>query len=320
MMSNYCIACNQPAETKVEAVNWGFASVSVSTYSYYRCPNCGSLFRADNDIDYDLIYNDEYGNYEETLKKTVYGNKFSKKIRNLRNAYAYMNKHRVVGGVINRLKPAFIPLPARFMKKISEGAKLLDVGCRYGIVDYMLKDVGANVSGIEPYLDKDIEYDNGLVIKKLFIDEVDDKYDIILYDNVFEHLETPVNDLRAAAERLRHDGSIVLVFPGYGTMTKLYGEYSYIIQPPQHVCLYTEKGVNEVAKASGLKVVDISRTSILQWYLKSYWIQHRLGLTTGHYTIRELEKRIPHDELSIIKERIKSSTEGDLFTVELKVI
>lgn len=68
-----------------------------------------------------------------------------------------------------------------------------------------------NVDGIEPFLEYDIEYENGLVIKKAFLADVKKKYDIIFYDNVFEHLESPASDMMIAKSKLNMDGKIVCI-------------------------------------------------------------------------------------------------------------
>jgi hypothetical protein len=172
-----------------------------------------------------------------------------------------------------------------------------------------------NVDGIEPFLEYDIEYENGLVIKKAFLADVKKKYDIIFYDNVFEHLESPASDMMIAKSKLNMDGKIVCIFPGYGDMTRKFCGNSYIIQPPQHVALYTEQGIRRIAERAELKVIEIKKTSIYEWYLKSYWIEKGLMLTGKYYRIPELEKKVHRKALSEIKKSIEKNKDGDFYTV-----
>lgn len=316
MKRNKCPACGKAGSRTIEAINWEYVGKGEETYTYLVCDSCGTLFREETDIDYSQIYNGEYGSYEPISQLE---NKYIKrKIRKIRNSYVYLNKHKIVGKMINSILPAGkVSLPDKYLKQLAEEKTLLDVGCRYGHMVYKLYEAGANVHGIEPFLDKDIHYKNGLTIKKSYIKDVQEKYDIIFYDNVFEHLETPVEDLRAAGDKLKNRGVIVMVFPGYGDLTKIFKENSYIIQPPQHVALYTEQGVENVARQAGLQINYIEKLPVLEWYLKSYWLKNKIGLSGKSYAHEELENMIPYDQMKKIEEMISNSIEGDFYTVEL---
>ena len=99
-----------------------------------------------------------------------------------------------------------------------EKGNILDVGSSFGWFLHAAHEKGWNVTGLEPSkvsiseMKKEYDYD---VINASAEDlnKVKDKYDIITFWNVLEHIKDPSKTLAECNNKLRNDGIIVIVVP-----------------------------------------------------------------------------------------------------------
>jgi 2-polyprenyl-3-methyl-5-hydroxy-6-metoxy-1,4-benzoquinol methylase len=112
--------------------------------------------------------------------------------------------------ILRRLE-AFVPLP---------GARVLDVGCAYGWFLRSAAVRGAVAVGIEPDLGVAAAARRGeaAVIAGYFPDclRAQAQFDVIIFNDVFEHLADPAAILEACRERLAPGGRLVLNVPDSG--------------------------------------------------------------------------------------------------------
>jgi len=97
------------------------------------------------------------------------------------------------------------------------GQRLLEVGSAKGWFLQAAKSRGAIVSGIEPVSsDAEVARSSGLDIEEgLFPDYPTDPgpYDLIVFNDVFEHIPNPAEAAKAAADLLGRDGLLVINIP-----------------------------------------------------------------------------------------------------------
>lgn len=294
--------------------NYGFAK----KYVYKKCTDCGCLYREETNINYDKLYdNDNYTVFAKVNSNIVPSIK--DKMVKIRDSYVFMGKNKIIGGVLNCFHPSRYAYLSEYKNMLKAGASFLDVGCGRGKMVYELKEVGANVHGTEPYLDSEINYPNGLHIQKRFITDIHEKYDIVFYDNVFEHLDFPLNDLVAVKKVLNTGGICGLVFPGIGEMFEEYKENAYTIQAPQHSCLHTDKSISILAKEAGLAIKNIKRQPIEIWYTKSYLLSKGISFKDNE-NYDELKRKISRADFDILIDKIKKAAKkgtGDFYHVML---
>jgi len=100
--------------------------------------------------------------------------------------------------------------------QLTRKIRIVDVGCGTGFLLYFLKEAGfENVMGVEPNIEKDIEYSNGLTIKKAWIHELDEEQDVVMFHHSFEHLPNPIETLERVY-RLLPDSSSSGLFRSLG--------------------------------------------------------------------------------------------------------
>lgn len=319
-----CPACDCRESTNILMVeDWEFNSGK--KYNYCRCGKCGSLFREIKSINNIEIYDsNSYSTLTRKISEQKLRSNFLGKFREMlikhRNDYVFFNKSHIVGRILSMFYPVMHSYLHEYCDLFAKGARILDVGSGTGKLAYELKMGGVDVHAIEPYLKENIYYKNGLVVEKKFIDEVTDKYDIVFMNNVFEHLENPRYILTNIYNILNDYGVCGIVIPGYGNMTKQYQENSYIIQAPQHVCLYTPEGIKELAKDIGFSVIRIERKAKIEWYIKSYMLEKGIQFDESMGK-RELFAHLNSKEKKLIKRQYRSiinRMNGDWYHIILK--
>ena len=71
-----------------------------------------------------------------------------------------------------------------------------EIGCGYGNNRLFFKNIGKEVYGVEPSKTSvKIAIDNQINIKQGFVNDLENKYDLIILKHVFEHLYDPLKDL-----------------------------------------------------------------------------------------------------------------------------
>lgn len=97
-----------------------------------------------------------------------------------------------------------------------DGLTCLEVGCAEGWFIEEMHEVGARMSAIEPSAQAAELQKRGLDVIQGFFPEVlpdDAKFDLIVFNDVFEHLPDPVTALKRCERHLNDDGILLLNLP-----------------------------------------------------------------------------------------------------------
>ena len=154
--------------------------------------------------------------------------------------------------------------------------RVLDVGCATGYLARALVERGCVVSGVEsdeqaaeearPHLERLVLGD----IEKLDVAEAfgDERFDVIVFGDVLEHLQDPLAALRGARKVLAPGGSVVASIPniahGSVRLALLAGRFDY--QPlglldSTHIRFFTRSSVEDLFREAGMVPIDVRRTT-----------------------------------------------------------
>jgi 2-polyprenyl-3-methyl-5-hydroxy-6-metoxy-1,4-benzoquinol methylase len=201
-------------------------------------------------------------------------------------------------------------------------SSILDVGCGVGAYIDDLAGAGfQNVRGIDPFLDQDIVTSNGVSIRKLFLEQVEGSFDIILSHHSFEHVPRPLQTLVQMRELLRPGGCCLITVPVVEDLYREFGPDSYIIQAPQHCSLQSIEGMKILANRAGLSVSRVVRdaTTTANWYKYSkLW---KLDIVPDEKN-RSLDSYLEPDDLAEIRQledKLNTANKGDNVTFVLRV-
>jgi SAM-dependent methyltransferase len=139
-----------------------------------------------------------------------------------------------------------IEMPNMRHLQLSSTTRILDVGCGTGTIPYVLYNAGfKEIIGLEPFIQDDIRYANGLTIKKGWLtDYEDDLFDLIMFHHSFEHVSAPHEYLEAAHRLLKPNGRLLIRIPTVSSFAfQHYLENWVQLDAPRHAMLYSGKGM-----------------------------------------------------------------------------
>ncbi|KKQ53545.1 MAG: Methyltransferase type 11 [Parcubacteria group bacterium GW2011_GWD2_38_11] len=153
-------------------------------------------------------------------------------------------------------------------EEIGKGKKVLDIGCNKG---YLKKISNENIFFGIDYDNVDLEVaKNEHGYEKVFqLDlnefekfKIDEKFDVIIFADVLEHLVYPEKVLRYFVKNfLNEDGRVLISLPNVANFTTriglLFGNFNYIesgILDRTHLHLYTLKTARQLIEMCGLKI------------------------------------------------------------------
>lgn len=180
------------------------------------------------------------------------------------------------------------------------GKTLVDLGCGDGVwsiligrdfacslvgVDYnelRLSRYSANVPGAEARLGScyEIPLDDGAA-------------DIVLFNQVLEHLEQPAKALSEIRRVLSPTGRLIISVPNEGTWLKQRIQYRYIepryLKTTDHVQFFTAKSLGSLLEACGF---EVERLDLMGFYFPHNGISRRLSARRPIYQLGLLLARL----------------------------
>jgi 2-polyprenyl-3-methyl-5-hydroxy-6-metoxy-1,4-benzoquinol methylase len=172
-----------------------------------------------------------------------------------------------------------------FLMNNSSQLKILDVGCGYGM---LLSELSTKYKNIDLFgIEKSKE-----AIKKipsfvhLFTADIEDhddvlnklnkeKFDLIIFSDVLEHLYDPVNTLNFYSKFIKKNGAIVVTVPNigniYSRISLFFGFFNYSetgVMDKTHIRFFTKKTLSKLAISANLKIIKSDYDSIIiRWFV-----------------------------------------------------
>lgn len=242
------------------------------------CPICGS----DNVVETYRLYDDRYG-YEDDFQAC--------KCKACQHIFI---KHDFTGEDIERLYTEYYPRKELDVEQVkplaeatglkswlagslakasywsAENVKLLDIGCGMGESLLYHKNRGCEVQGTET--DNNVS----LVAKhfdlKIHIGDfnkdnyVTGSFDVVIMEQVIEHLLDPHKTLVDIAGVMKSDGSLIVSTPnacGWGM--RLFGKKWINWHTPYHLHIFSSTSMRALAKTAGMKIVESHQVTASDW-------------------------------------------------------
>jgi 2-polyprenyl-3-methyl-5-hydroxy-6-metoxy-1,4-benzoquinol methylase len=193
---------------------------------------------------------------------------------------ANLNKFRNQAEIV----ASHLPLP---------GAKVLDIGCGGGLFLSLLKDKGAQVTGIE-LSDSRAEYartKHGLEIYKIPIEGdfwqkgYARAFDAVTLWDVIEHINYPFQALQCAANVLKPGGFLLIDTPCRDSLYHRFGEFTYRLSRGRyptflnamysshlfgHKQIFSTTEMKQLFETVGLQVIDLHKFHELSFPYEFY--------------------------------------------------
>jgi SAM-dependent methyltransferase len=232
------------------------------TFEYRRCPACGVLWQPRPPADLSPYYPPAYHSVQQQPGTA----RALSPVHNLLHAQLAANRlfgGHVVGATIGRLVGPAISLDVTAVQWLVRQAGLrsfddpiLDAGS--GPVPerlVRLRRAGfRRLLGIDPWIARDSSYE-GIPVRKLQLNDVEGRYGLIMFHHSFEHVRDPRGALRAAVERLRPGGTILIRTPIMGSwFWQEYGVDWWELDAPRHVFVHSIESLRRLGGELGLEL------------------------------------------------------------------
>lgn len=223
-------------------------------FEYMECGNCKCLQIINIPVKIENYYPKNYYSFKEP--------KFSARLTPLRYFIKkqmtkyYISNFSFLGFLIS----FFYSHPFPWIKRnlIDFDSKILDVGCGNGKLLLSMQRSGfKNLTGIDPYIDNDYQYNNVNIYKKNIYD-MNEKYDLIMLNHSFEHMEEPQKVMLKLKDIISDNGNILIRIPLANSYAwRKYRTFWLHLDAPRHYYLHTITSMEILTKNSNLKINDI---------------------------------------------------------------
>ncbi|MHB8163115.1 MAG: class I SAM-dependent methyltransferase [Methanoregula sp.] len=266
-MGVICKICNNSERNKIFEIKemmFGFAE----SFVYFECGECGCLQILEIQKDMNRYYPNIYYSFRSNKNKCV-----KLFLIKARDQYSLFNRN-----LLGKIVAHWFPNPVlQNFKHLNPHVdwNILDVGCGQGHLLNSLKNLGfKNLYGIDPFISQDINKDNLKIWKKTIFDDYSElKFDFIMFNHSFEHMDNHMGILKRVGKLLKNNGVCMIILPIKSDyIWNNYGVNWVQIDAPRHFYLHTMKSMEHLFKKSGMVVSDIvfNSTSFQFWGSEQY--------------------------------------------------
>jgi SAM-dependent methyltransferase len=238
-------------------------------FAYRVCDDCGSAWIARVPSDLGLHYPDAY--YSFHAPEGVSGVKDFFKSRRSAHALGQLNP---IGWLALRIWGGTDYLEWCARMGIRQTARVLDVGCGSG---HLLRRMHAGgfrrLTGIDPFLDGDLNPAPGLEILRRGVAEIDGPFDLVMLHHSLEHVPDPAATLRHVRRLLGPGGRALVRLPILGgEAPRTYGADWVQWDAPRHLFIPTRTGMERLATSASLSVDEViyDSTALQFWGSELY--------------------------------------------------
>lgn len=280
-------------------------------FEYLECGNCGCLQLLNPPVDFSKHYPKEYFTFNQEHE-----NKLKAILNRFRDQSAF-GKSSFLGNLLLKKygEPVYITRMKNALADLD--SKILDVGCGKGILLHKMKESGfENVVGIDPYIDNTIRYKNGLTIWKKDFVEMNDNFDLVMFNHSFEHMDKPSDVIRKANELLSVNKILLIRIPVADSFAfKHYRENWCSLDAPRHLFLHTKKSIRILAEQNGFEIYKINYDSrSWQFWGSEQYLKDISLLDERSYFVNPVKSIFSKEDIEKYEERTKElnkNGEGD---------
>jgi SAM-dependent methyltransferase len=252
-------------------------------FDYLECGSCGTIQLA-QDVDLAKHYPNDYYSFGAT--PDISNRSRARRFVTSSVGKYFVGESNLIGKIVSsrrgdmrQLFPEYLRNPLLDLRLDS---KILDVGCGAGHSLVALRYFGFNgLAGVDPFIESEITIDNSVVIRKCQLNELDDAFDLIMFNHSLEHVADPEADLRSAHRLLADSGYCLVRIPLVSWAWEEFGGDWVALDPPRHLYLFNESGFRMVAEKAGFAVDEVKYDSTSYQFWASTQISRDIRICDG---------------------------------------
>lgn len=225
---------------------------SREAFDYVECSSCASLQIRDIPSDLSRHYPDDYYSMDESgAGRSRLARGRSWLVRRLYQTYT------ADIGVLRKLLPAphrgdVAALAAAGVRKSDS---ILDVGCGAGaeFLRLLAKLGFTRLQGADPFIEQDEIRHGSVVVRKRFVKDIDERFDVVTMNHSLEHVPDPAVDLTHVARILKPNGKAIVRIPTVSsTAYDVYQADWVQLDAPRHLNLPSRQAMKGLFERAGL--------------------------------------------------------------------
>ena len=156
-----------------------------------------------------------------------------------------------------------------------------EIGCGYGNNLLFFKNIGKEVYGVEPSKTSvKIAIDNQINIKQGFVNDLENKYDMIILKHVFEHLYDPLKDL----EKIRSHINKYLFIEVPGNFRRIASIQN------AHNFYFTENTLHKIVTKAGFNIISTEHCKETEFIFALYEKSKERNINFEYSYSKEVKK------------------------------
>lgn len=253
-----CKICGQRIDSPDYLITKDYNYGGDEEFRYFECPYCNCLQLENIPEDLGKYYGARYYSFSMNAIEKKTNERMIQKLMKIRDKCEISN--RETKGILGKMLITVLPRIAyRYIGIYCEKhSAILDVGCGDGYLLQLLKEMGyQNLTGLDKFLETTVEGE-GLLIKKGEIQEITEKFDFIMCNHSFEHMDNPQEVIEQINNCLNIGGVCMICIPvSQSVALEQYGGYWVQLDAPRHLYLHSEASMSMLISNTKLKIKEI---------------------------------------------------------------
>jgi 2-polyprenyl-3-methyl-5-hydroxy-6-metoxy-1,4-benzoquinol methylase len=142
---------------------------------------------------------------------------------------------------------------------LTTSSAICDLGSGNGrTLAWMHRQGFSNLTGIDPYIERDRDIESGIRVRRLGVDEMPGDWDLIMLNHSFEHMAQPAKVLERLRGLLNGTGWVVIRVPVADSWAcRAYGADWVQLDAPRHLFIHTERSMKVLARQTGFVIARV---------------------------------------------------------------
>jgi len=211
-----------------------------SEFPYWECNSCGCLQIVAPPNDLSSYYPEDYYAFSQSANRWKTW---------------YYKTHFIAPRLMRKIRRCSADIASVIEAAPKKGARILDVGCGGGRLVEILRNLGFDAHGIDPFAASSNEF-----VKNATLENVDGGWDLIMFHHSLEHRLDQVQTLQEARNKLKTGGTCLVRIPVATWAWQHYGRDWAQLDAPRHLIIHTPKSfwiaANSAGFATGRTIFD----------------------------------------------------------------
>jgi SAM-dependent methyltransferase len=235
-------------------------------FEYLECSNCGCLQIKDVPENLSKYYPENYYSLSRPKQKRQPRLLTFLKRQRLRH---YLGEKSTPGRLFTKIagEPHFRPWVRK--TQLRSDYAILDVGSGVGSrLLYLEKKGFRYLTGIDPFVEEDIRYDNGVRVFKKKAQAMEGQFDFIMLHHTFEHMPDPLPTLQHLHRLLKPKRFLLLRLPVTSSYAWERYQTNWVqLDAPRHFFLHSQMSIRILADQVGFRIEDmVCDSTIFQFW------------------------------------------------------